>query len=92
VRPTYGARAARPSEETGTKVKEVARQLRITEQIFYRWKREFGGLGPSELRRLRLLEDETRRLKKLIADLSLDNAMLQEVIEKKLRRSHNVGL
>jgi hypothetical protein len=54
----------------------------ITEQTFYRWKRKFGGLGPSELRKLRLLEEETRRLKKLVADLSLDKAMLQEVIEK----------
>jgi putative transposase len=70
--------------ETGTKVKEIIRQMGITEQTFYRWKRKFGGLGPSELRKLRLLEEETRRLKKLVADLSLDKAMLQEVIEKKL--------
>jgi putative transposase len=68
--------------ETGTKVKEIVRQMGITEQTFYRWKRKFGGLGPSELRKLRLLEEETRRLKKLVADLSLDKAMLQEVIEK----------
>ena len=68
--------------ETGTKVKEIVRQMGITEQTFYRWKRKFGGLGPSELRKLRLLEDETRRLKKRVADLSLDKAMLQEVIEK----------
>jgi len=54
----------------------------ITEQTFYRWKRKFGGLGPSELRKLRMLEEETRQLKKLVADLSLDKAMLQEVIEK----------
>ena len=54
----------------------------ITEQTFYRWKRKFCGLGPSELRKLRLLKEETRRLKKLSADLSLDKAMLQEVIEK----------
>ena len=60
--------------ETGTKVKEIIRQLGITEQTFYRWKRKFGGLGPSELRKLRLLEEETRRLKKLVADLSLDKA------------------
>ncbi len=74
--------------ETGTKVKEIVRQMGITEQTFYRWKRKFGGLGPSELRKLRLLEDETRRLKKLVADLSLDKAMFcKEVIEKKLWRS-----
>ena len=71
--------------ETGTKVKEIIRQLGITEQTFYRWKRKFGGLGPSELRKLRILEEETRRLKKLGADLSLDKAMLQEVIEKTVK-------
>ena len=70
--------------ETGTKVKDVIRQLGITEQTFYRWKRRYGGLGPSELRKLRLLEDENKKLKQMVADLSLDKAMLQEVIEKKL--------
>ena len=70
--------------ETGTKVKDVIRQLGITEQTFYRWKRKYGGLGPSELRKLRLLEDENKKLKQMVADLSLDKAMLQEVIEKKL--------
>ena len=70
--------------ETGTKVKDVVRQLGITEQTFYRWKRKYGGLGPSELRKLRLLEDENKKLKQMVADLSLDKAMLQEVIEKKL--------
>ncbi len=70
--------------ETGTKVKDVIRQLGITEQTFYRWKRKFGGLGPSELRKMRLLEGESRKLKSMVADLSLDKAMLQEVIEKKL--------
>ena len=70
--------------ETGTKVKDVIRQLGITEQTFYRWKRKFGGLGPSELRKLRMLEDENRKLKQMVADLSLDKAMLQEVREKKL--------
>jgi putative transposase len=68
--------------ETGTKVKEVVRKLGITEQTFYRWKRKYGGLGPSELRKLRLLEEENRKLKQMVADLSLDKAMLQEVIEK----------
>ena len=68
--------------ETGTKVKEIIRKLGITEQTFYRWKRQYGGLGPSELRRLRLLETENKKLKQMVADLSLDKAMLQEVIEK----------
>ncbi len=71
--------------ETGTTVKEIVRQMGIIEQTFYRWKRKFCGLGPSELRKLRLLKEETRRLKKLLADLSLDKAMLQEVIEKTLK-------
>ena len=68
--------------ETGTKVKEIVRKLGITEQTFYRWKRKYGGLGPSELRKLRQLEEENRKLKAMVADLSLDKAMLQEVIEK----------
>ena len=71
-------------QETGRKVKEVVRKLGITEQTFYRWKRKYGGLGPSELRKLRLLEEENRKLKQMVADLSLDKAMLQEVIEKTL--------
>ena len=60
--------------ETGTKVKDVIRQLGITEQTFYRWKRRYGGLGPSELRKMRLLEEENRKLKAMVADLSLDKA------------------
>ena len=68
--------------ETGTKVNEIIRKLGITEQTFYRWKRKYGGLGPSELRKLRQLEEENRKLKAMVADLSLDKAMLQEVIEK----------
>ncbi len=70
--------------ETGTKIKDVIRQLGITEQTFYRWKRKYGGLDPSDLRKLRLLEEENKKLKQMVADLSLDKAMLQEVIEKKL--------
>ena len=70
--------------ETGTKVKELVRKLGITEQTFYRWKRRYGGLGPSELRKMKQLEEENRRLKHMVADLSLDKAMLQEVIGKKL--------
>jgi putative transposase len=70
--------------EGGTPVVEVCRKLGVTEQTFYRWKRKFAGLGIAELRRLRLLEDENRRLKQLVADLTLDRHMLQEVIRKKL--------
>ncbi len=70
--------------EAGAPVVEVCRKLGVTEQTFYRWKRKFAGLGIAELRRLRQLEDENRRLKQLVADLTLDRHMLQEVIRKKL--------
>ena len=70
--------------EAGTPVVEVCRKLGVTEQTFYRWKRKFAGLGVAELRRLRQLEDENRRLKQLVADLTLDKHMLQEVVRKKL--------
>jgi len=70
--------------EGGTPVLEVCRKLGITEQTFYRWKKKFAGMGVAEVRRLRQLEDENRRLKALVADLTLDKHMLQEVIRKKL--------
>jgi putative transposase len=70
--------------ETGTPVAEVIRKMGICEQTFYRWKKLYGGLGPSEVRRLRQLEEENRRLKQMVADLSLDKHMLQEVLSKKL--------
>ena len=56
----------------------------ICEQTFYRWKKLYGGLGPSEVRRLKQLEDENRRLKQMVADLSLDKHMLQDVLSRKL--------
>ena len=56
----------------------------ISDATFYNWKKKYGGLGPSELRRLRQLEEENRTLKGLVADLSLDKAMLQDVLSKKL--------
>ncbi|KWF95583.1 Hin recombinase [Burkholderia cepacia] len=70
--------------ELGTKVEEICRKLGISEATFYNWKEKFGGLGPSELRRLRQLEEENTKLKRLVADLSLDKAMLQDVLAKKL--------
>ena len=70
--------------ETGVTVAEVCRKMGISEATFYNWKRKFGGLGTTELRRLRELEAENQQLKKLVADLSLDKHMLQEVIRKKL--------
>jgi putative transposase len=70
--------------ETGTPVQEVIRKMGVSEQTFYRWKKLFGGLGPSEVRRLKQLEDENRRLKQMVADLSLDKHMLQDVLSRKL--------
>ena len=68
--------------EAGTPAVELCRKLGVTEQTFYRWKRQFAGLGVAELRRLRQLEDENRKLKQLVADLSLDKHMLQEALRK----------
>lgn len=56
----------------------------VSEATFYNWKKKYGGLGVTELRRLKQLEDENTRLKRMVADLSLDKQMLQEVIQKKL--------
>ena len=67
--------------ETGTPVAEVIRRMGITEQTFYRWKKVYGGLGVGELRRVKQLEDENRKLKQLVADLSLDKHILEEVLE-----------
>ncbi|MHA6902761.1 IS3 family transposase (plasmid) [Ralstonia syzygii subsp. celebesensis] len=69
--------------ELGTKVEEVCRKLGISEATFYNWKKKYGGVGPSELRRMRQLEEENAKLKRLVADLSLDKAMLQDVLFKK---------
>ena len=68
--------------EGGTLVGEICRQLEITETTFYRWKKKYGGLGVPELRELRQLRDENRKLKQLVADLSLDRAILQESLRK----------
>lgn len=69
--------------KTGVPVAEMIRKLGITEQTFYRWKKQYGDLGPSELKRLKQLEEENRRLKQMVADLSLDKHMLQDVLSKK---------
>ena len=65
------------------KVEEVCRKMGISEATFYNWKKKFGGLGITELRRLRQLEEENSQLKKLVADLSLDKQILQDVLKKK---------
>jgi putative transposase len=70
--------------ELRTPVAEVCRQLGMSDQTFYRWKRRFAGMGVAELRRLRLLEEENGKLKRLVADVTLDKHMLQEVLRKKL--------
>ena len=70
--------------ESGTSVGEVCRKMGISENTFYRWKRKFFGMGIAELRRLKQLEEENRRLKQLVADLALDKVMLQDVLRKKL--------
>jgi putative transposase len=69
--------------ETGTPVSQVIRKFGITEQTFYRWKKKYAGMMPSDLRKLKQLEEENRQLKKLVADLSLDKQMLQDVLSKK---------
>jgi putative transposase len=56
----------------------------ISEATFYNWKKLYGGLGPGEVRRLKQLEDENQRLKQMVADLSLDKHMLQDILSKKL--------
>jgi putative transposase len=70
--------------ESGAKVAEVCRKVGISEGTFYNWKKQYAGLGISELRELRLLRDENGRLKRLVADLSLDRQILQEIVSKKL--------
>lgn len=70
--------------EGGTAVAEVCRKIGISEATFYRWKQVYGGLMPSEVRKLRQLEEENRRLRKVVADLTLNKEMLQEVVRRKL--------
>lgn len=67
----------------GKTVKEAAKHLGIAEQTYYRWRQEYGGMDVSQAKQLKALEKENTRLKKLVADLSLDNAILKEVLGKK---------
>lgn len=69
--------------EAGTPVTELCRKLGVTETTFYRWRRKYGGLGVPELRELKQLRDENRRLKQTVADLTLDKQILQESLRKK---------
>ncbi len=68
----------------GTPIGEITRKLGIAEATFYRWKKKYAGLGVAEVRRLKQLEDENKRLKRLVADLTLDKQMLQDVLSKNL--------
>jgi putative transposase len=70
--------------EDGTTVEEVCRKAGISIQTYYRWRSKYGGLMPSEMKRLKQLEEENVRLKRLVANLSLDKEMLQDVIKRKL--------
>ena len=70
-------------QELGVAVEEICRKLGISDATFYNWKKKYSGLGPSELRRLKQLEEENTKLKRLVADLSLDKAMLQDVVRRK---------
>jgi putative transposase len=70
--------------ESGKKVSEVCREMGVSAQAFYSWKRRYAGLGVSELRELRQLREENQKLKTLVADLSLDKHILQDVLSKKV--------
>jgi putative transposase len=69
--------------EAGAKVQDVTRKLGVTETTFYRWKSKYGGMEPSDVKRLKALEDENRKLKTLVADLTLDKQALQHLLGKK---------
>ena len=68
--------------EHGATVEEICRKLGIAEQTFYRWKKKYAGMLPSDMKRLKQLEEENMKLKKLVAELSLDKVMLQDVLSK----------
>jgi len=70
--------------ESGTPVEEITRKMGVSEATFYRWKKKFDGMGVAELRRLKQLEEENKKLKRLVADPSLNKAMLQDVLSKKV--------
>ena len=69
--------------ELGLSAAELTRQVGISEQTFYRWKKQYGGLQSDQVRELKVLQDENARLKKLVAELSLDKAILQDINSKK---------
>lgn len=76
--------AALKQYESGEKVTDICRKLVVSQATFYMWKKQYAGLGVQELRELRQLREENGRLKRLVADLSLDRQILQEIVSKKL--------
>ena len=70
--------------QNGRQATEIVRELGISEQTFYNWKHKYGGMGVSDVKRLKQLEEENRRLKELVAELSLDNKILKDVVSKNL--------
>jgi putative transposase len=70
--------------EGGARVAEICRKVGISQATYYLWKRQYSGVGVSELRELRQLREENGRLKRLVADLSMDRQILQEIVSKKL--------
>ena len=70
--------------ESGEKVADICRKLGVSQASFYTWKKQYAGMGVQEMRELRQLRDENSRLKRLVADLSLDRQILQEIVSKKL--------
>ena len=70
--------------EAGTSVAEICREMGVSDASFYKWKAKYAGMGLTELRKLKAMEEENRQLKKLVADLSLDKQILQDVLSKKL--------
>lgn len=77
--------------ESGTKVAQITRRLGISQATFFTWKKKYGEMGVTELKRLRALEDENAQLKKLVADLSLDKQMLQDFLKKSFNGCHTKG-
>jgi putative transposase len=69
--------------DSGTTIEEICRKMGVSEPTFYRWKKVYAGMGVTEIRRLKQLEDENAKLKRGVADLTLDKAMLQDVLRKK---------
>jgi putative transposase len=76
--------AALQQQESGEKTADICRKLAVSQATFYQWKKQYAGLGVQELRELRQLREENGRLKRLVADLSLDRQILQEIVSKKL--------